>query len=554
MNIGVLTLPDLPLSAQLQSRFDVERVIADRYEVRELIGSGGMADVHRAYDQRLSRLVAIKVLRADLARDPSFQTRFRREAQAAAGLNHPSIVSVHDTGTDDHEWGKVPFIVMEYVEGTTIRDVLREKKLPTVTRSLQIVRDILDALDYSHEHGIVHRDIKPGNVMITPDGEIKVMDFGIAKALDDVDATITHAWTVVGTAQYLSPEQARGETADARSDIYATGCLLYELLVGKPPFVAETPVAVAYKHANAVLVPPSKLVSGLPPGLDNVLSHALTKDPALRYQTAALMREDIDRLLAGVRVKAPAEPRRKRTKRSWIIPILLVSLLVAGSATAYLIVTGKIGTSNSAIMTREVSGFTLEEARGALSQFQIVVKRASDLRTPKDRVITQNPPAGSKLPANSTITLTFSDGPGNTTVPTTLLGQPLEKARQILTSAGLVIAQTNPVNSELTPGTVLAVTPVAGSTVQAGSGVTLEVASGNIAVPKVTGMSEIDARTTLISLGFLPNEVQAFDPSFPINTVLAQAPNPGTVKIVGSGVTITINTLIPIPVPIPAPS
>jgi serine/threonine protein kinase len=532
----------------------MERVIADRYEVRELIGSGGMADVYRAYDRRLSRLVAIKILRADLARDPSFQTRFRREAQAAAGLNHPSIVSVHDTGTDDHEWGKVPFIVMEYVEGTTIRDVLREKKLPTVTRSLQIVRDILDALDYSHEHGIVHRDIKPGNVMITPDGEIKVMDFGIAKALDDVDATITHAWTVVGTAQYLSPEQTRGETADARSDIYATGCLLYELLVGQPPFVAETPVAVAYKHANDVLVPASKLVSGLPAGLNNVLSHALTKDPTLRYQTAALMREDIDRLLAGVRVKAPAVARVKKQKRRWILPTLLVALLLAGSATAYLIVTGRIGNTKSVITTRDVSGFTLEEARGALSQFQIVVQHASDVRTPKDRVITQNPRPGTKLTSNSTITLTMSDGPGDTTVPATLLGMSLSQARQTLTEAGLVIAQTNPVDSVQTPGTVLAVTPVGGTTLQAGSGVTLDIASGNVAVPSVLGMSEIDARTILTQAGFLPKVVQANDPASPMNTVLAQAPKAGTVRIVGTGVTITINTPPPAPPPTPAPS
>jgi len=527
----------------------MERVIADRYEVRELIGSGGMADVYRAYDRRLSRLVAIKLLRADLAHDPSFQTRFRREAQAAAGLNHPSIVSVHDTGTEEHEWGMVPFIVMEYVEGTTIRDVLREKNRPTVTRSLQIVRDILDALDYSHEHGIVHRDIKPGNVMITPDGEIKVMDFGIAKALDDVDATVTHAWTVVGTAQYLSPEQTRGETADARSDLYATGCLLYELIVGKPPYVADTPVAMAYKHANDVLVLPSKLVDGLPLGLDNVLSHALTKDPALRYQTAALMREDIDRLLAGVKVKAPAEPRVKRTRRSWLIPLLLVSVLVAGSGTAYLLVIGKIGSTKTQVATQDVSGFTLDQARSTLSRYQLVVRRAPDLRTPIDRVISQNPPAGSKLAANSTITLTLSDGPGNTTVPEALLGKTLEQARQILTDAGLVIAQTNPINSEQPPGTVLAVTPVAGSTLQAGSGVVLDIASGHAPVPAVVGKSVINARTILIQAGFLPREVQAFDPSSPLNTVLAQAPDPGTVKIVGSSVTITVNTEIPTPLP-----
>ena len=530
----------------------MERVITDRYEVRELIGSGGMADVYRAYDQRLSRLVAIKILRADLARDPSFQTRFRREAQAAAGLNHPSIVSVHDTGTEEHEWGMVPFIVMEYVEGTTIREVLREKNLPTVTRSLQIVRDILDALDYSHEHGIVHRDIKPGNVMITPDGEIKVMDFGIAKALDDVDATITHAWTVVGTAQYLSPEQARGETADARSDLYATGCLLYELIVGQPPFVAETPVAVAYKHANDVVVPPSKLVSGLPPGLDNVLSHSLTKDPALRYQTAALMREDIDRLLAGDKVKAPAERRPKKSIWSWLIPLLIVSVLVAGSSVAYLLVTGILGTTKSVITTRDVTGFNLDQAKSALSQFQIVVQRAPDLRTPKDLVTAQNPVAGSKLSANSTIILTLSDGPGNTTVPEALLGKSLDVARQLLTASGLVIAKTNPVNSEQAAGTVLAVSPVAGTTLQAGSGVILNIASGNVPVPSVFGKSEIDARTILVQDGFLPRVVEAYDPNSAIGTVLAQAPDPGTINMLGTSVTITINTLPPTPTPTPS--
>lgn len=532
----------------------MERVIADRYEVRELIGSGGMADVYRAYDRRLSRLVAIKMLRADLARDPSFQTRFRREAQAAAGLNHPSIVSVHDTGTEEHEWGMVPYIVMEYVDGITIREVLREKNLPTVTRSLQIVRDILDALDYSHEHGIVHRDIKPGNVMITPDGEIKVMDFGIAKALDDVDATVTHAWTVVGTAQYLSPEQTRGETADARSDLYATGCLLYELIVGAPPFVAETPVAMAYKHANDLLVLPSKLVSGLPPGIDNVLSHALTKDPVLRYQTAALMREDIDRLLTGGKVKAPAERRAKRSVRSWLIPLLIVSVLAAGSSFAYLLVTGKMGTSRTLITTQDVSGFNLDQARRALSQFQIVVERAPDVRTPKDLVIAQNPTAGSKLSPNSTITLTLSDGPGSTTVPEMLLGKSLDMARQLLAASGLVIAKTNPINSEQAPGTVLAVSPPAGTTLQAGSGVILDIASGNVAVPNVLGKSEIDARTILIQSGFSPRVVQAYDPNSAMGTVLAQAPDPGTINMVGTSVTITVNTAPATQTPTPAPS
>lgn len=529
-------------SVRLRDEADMQRVIADRYEIGELIGTGGMADVYRAYDRRLSRLVAIKMLRTDLARDPSFQTRFRREAQAAAGLNHPAIVSVHDTGQDDHEWGSVPFIVMEYVEGTTLRELIREKKIPTLTRSLEIVRDILDALDYSHQHGIVHRDIKPANVMITPDGGIKVMDFGIAKALDDVDATITHAWTVVGTAQYLSPEQARGETADARSDLYSTGCLLYELITGKPPFVAETPVAVAYKHANDALVPPSKLVTGLPPGTDDVLAHALAKDPNLRYQTAALMRDDVDRLLSGEPVKPVVSAAASSRRRRWVLPAITAALLiVAGSASAF-IYTGKVGSTKKLVTIQDVTGFTLTEARNALAQFQIVEQRAPDIRIPKDRVVTQNPRPGIRLRADSTITLTISDGPGNTTVPANLIGQSLEQARQTLTESGLVIAQTNPVNSEQPPGTVLAVNPVAGSTLQAGSGVVLDVASGNVAVPDVRGKSEIDARTILIQAGFLPRVVQAFDATATLNTVLAQAPDPGAVRIVGSSVTITVNT------------
>ena len=199
------------------------RLLGARYEVQELIGAGGMADVYRGYDNRLHRVVAIKILRSDLARDPSLQSRFRREAQAAARLNHPNIVSVYDTGEEQQEWGTLPYIVMEYVEGTTIRELLRQDVRPDYQESLRIVHSLLDALAYSHENGIVHRDIKPANIMVTAVGEIKVMDFGIARPLDDVTATVTHAWTVIGTAQYLSPEQARGEVADIRSDIYSAG-------------------------------------------------------------------------------------------------------------------------------------------------------------------------------------------------------------------------------------------------------------------------------------------------------------------------------------------
>jgi serine/threonine-protein kinase len=225
-------------------------VVGGRYEVGEVIGHGGMAEVHIGRDVRLGRDVAIKLLRPDLARDPTFQSRFRREAQSAASLNSPSIVAVYDTGEDQLDGVETPYIVMEYVAGRTLRDTLAAEGRLLPQRALEIAAAICAALEQAHAAGIVHRDIKPANVMITPNGDVKVMDFGIARALTASTATMTQTAAVVGTAYYLSPEQARGEHVDARSDIYSTGCLLYELLTGAPPFTGETAVAVAYQHVR----------------------------------------------------------------------------------------------------------------------------------------------------------------------------------------------------------------------------------------------------------------------------------------------------------------
>ena len=241
------------------------RLLGDRYELGDVLGRGGMAEVRRGRDRRLGRTVAIKMLRTDLATDPTFQVRFRREAQSAAMLNHPSIVAVYDTGEDILDGARVPFIVMEFVEGKTLRELLQEHPRITPERALEITSGILDALDYSHRAGIVHRDIKPGNVMITANGDVKVMDFGIARALSDVGATVTQTAAVVGTAQYLSPEQARGETADARSDLYSTGCVLYELLTGRPPFLGDSLVSVAISHVREAATPPSQVDPAVPP-------------------------------------------------------------------------------------------------------------------------------------------------------------------------------------------------------------------------------------------------------------------------------------------------
>jgi len=281
---------------------DEARLLAGRYEVGDLIGRGGMAEVHIGYDTRLGRNVAIKILRADLARDPSFQTRFRREAQAAAGLNHPAIVAVYDTGEDQvtTEQGglqAVPFIVMEYVEGHTVRDILKGDVAAPIDEAVEITLGVLSALDYAHHAGLVHRDIKPANVMLTPTGAVKVMDFGIARALADVGQTMTQSQAVVGTAQYLSPEQARGENVDARSDLYSTGCLLFELLTGRPPFVGDSPVSVAYQHVREAAPRPSQFASDVPASLDAVVERALQKDRSHRYSTAQEFMADLQRVL-----------------------------------------------------------------------------------------------------------------------------------------------------------------------------------------------------------------------------------------------------------------
>jgi len=280
------------------------RRLGNRYELGAVLGRGGMAEVYMARDIRLGRAVAVKTLRADMARDATFQARFRREAQSAASLNHPAIVAVYDTGEDYIGGISLPFIVMEYVDGSTLRDLLHSGRKLLPERSLEITGGVLQALDYSHRNGIVHRDIKPANVMLTRGGAVKVMDFGIARAMGDAGMTMTQTAAVIGTAQYLSPEQAKGEQVDARSDLYSTGCLLYELLTGRPPFIGDSPVAVAYQHVREAPNPPSYYDPEVPPVVDAIVMKALAKHPDERYQSADDMRADLERALDGRPVAA----------------------------------------------------------------------------------------------------------------------------------------------------------------------------------------------------------------------------------------------------------
>lgn len=288
----------------------IPRILGHRYEVGDLIGRGGMAEVHIGKDTRINRVVAIKILREDMASDPVFQARFRREAQSAGGINHPTIVGVYDTGEEPittyaGATVNLPYIVMEYIEGHTVRALLAEGDAVPINEAVQITLGVLDALEYSHNKGIVHRDIKPGNIMLTNAGDTKVMDFGIARAMADTQVTMTQTNSVVGTAQYLSPEQARGENVDSRSDLYSTGCLIYELLTGRPPFKGENATSVAVQHVQKLPTPPSKIAGDVPEALDRIVMKALAKDKDKRYQTANAFKNDLIAALRGLAVVAP---------------------------------------------------------------------------------------------------------------------------------------------------------------------------------------------------------------------------------------------------------
>ena len=517
----------------------MKKILGERYELGAMIGTGGMADVYLAQDVRLNRQVAIKILRSDLARDPSFVTRFNKEALSVAALNHPGIVSVYDSGKEDSPSGAMPYIVMEYVEGKTLREIVNKGERFALNRAVEITEGILIALQYSHKNGIIHRDIKPGNIMITDNGDVKVMDFGIARALADTGATMTSTWNIIGTAQYLSPEQATGTQADARSDLYSVGCLLYELLAGRPPFTGDTPVAIAYQHVSAPLVPITEIQESLDPALNAFFSIALAKDANERYQSANAMLKDLKKLVKGegITTQIPKQMRKEKARNR--IAALSIALVILVGGVSYFILN-----PNQSSVTRvlpNVVGLTEAQARQELAGLTITIQRAPDPRIPRDRVSSQLPLATIRVSDGSAVTLTISDGPGDAIVPTGLLGKPLEEVRAALTAAGLRVSRTIAIDSEQEPGIVLKISPEPGSTVEAGTGVVLEIASGNISVPSLVGRSEIEARTILTQAGFLVKIVEAYDANQVIGSVLAQAPSAGEIKLIGSSVTITIN-------------
>ena len=506
------------------------KLFGERYELGALIGAGGMSDVFIAKDLRLNREVAVKVLRSDLNREQTFVTRFRKEALAAAGLSHPGIVAVYDSGENPAH-----YIVMELLQGKTLRELINGPVDPKT--AIQITEGILQALAYSHANGIVHRDIKPGNIMITDQGDVKVMDFGIARALDDVSATMTATWNVVGTAQYLSPEQASGEVADARSDLYSVGVVLYEMLTGRPPFIGDTPVSIAFQHVSGELIPPSKINPAVDEQFDHFLSVVMAKEANNRYQDANSMLADLHRIKTGQTITTEIVRTKKKKNRTWQI--------VAGFLATVLVVVGGFTLKDRSVVNGievpNVVGLSEADASAQLRAFKVVVNRAHDSKIPIDRVASQNPLATSRAKKGTVVTITISDGPGDVLVPMDLIGMTLTDARDALAAAGLTVASIDAIPSDKSIGTVLGVDPVGGSTLTAGSGVTLQIANGNVAVPNLVGQSAIQARTTLTQAGFLMREIYSYDANQPNGVVLAQAPAPDTQLQLGSQITVTIN-------------
>ncbi|MEH0928666.1 Stk1 family PASTA domain-containing Ser/Thr kinase [Micromonospora sp. CPCC 205558] len=555
------------------------RLLGGRYQVGELLGYGGMAEVHRGRDLRLGRDVAIKMLRTDLARDATFQMRFRREAQNAASLNHPAIVAVYDTGEETAPTGEtLPFIVMEFVNGRTLKEVLGAEGRLQPRRALEICADMCAALEFSHRHGIIHRDIKPGNVMLTQTGQVKVMDFGIARALASGATTMTQTSAVIGTAQYLSPEQARGEAVDARSDVYAAGCVLFELVCGHPPFVGDSPVSVAYQHVRETPPTPSDINPDVTPAVDAIVLKALSKNPLNRYQSAGEMRADLLRAAAGRPVlatpvlreaetvaMAPAgggggypappgqqtrqiparvgDPRQRKASSLLIAMFSAVGVLAVIALVAALLWNMQQGKDLKSVPTltgkaRDVAIAEIQKAGLSPQVGEPVL--ASDCT--EGTVFQQNPLPTTQVKQNSTVTIQICGGKPEVRVPAGLKGSKRESAIARLTEAKLKY-EVKTVDDEASEDEVLEVSPPSGESVPEGTKIKLTVSKGNVRdVPDVVGLSQEDATRFLKDRGFVV--VVQNGPEVPADQagkVTDQSPNGKEKKPTGTKVTIKVS-------------
>ncbi len=506
-------------------------LLGGRYELDEVIGRGGMAEVWRARDTRLQRDVAVKRLRVDLASDPTFQARFRREAQASAGLNHPNIVAVYDTGEEKDAASDVmvPYIVMELIEGVTLREVLRGGRKIVPEKALEFTAGVLDALAYSHRSGIIHRDIKPANVMFTPPGTIKVMDFGIARAVADTSATMTQTAAVIGTAQYLSPEQARGEKVDNRSDLYSVGCLLYELLVSEPPFKGDSPVSVAYQHVREQPVPPSQRDPEITADMDAIVLKALAKDPRDRYQDAGEFREDIMRVLNNVKPAAAVasppgseEPTRviasdpiTATARRAAIPAGAGAAGVAGAAAVSPhSVDGLPAYDDEPEEKKSRRGLIALAILAALVILGLIIALALLLGPGdgKPEPVASTTPSVTQSPSEEA-TASDSATPELVAVPR-VEGLARQDAENRLKDAGFVTTVEDVPGTQENDGKVESTDPAGGTEVERGSSVLVKVykyeAPTELTIPdNLVGMTEQEAIDELVALGFEPGNIRS---------------------------------------------
>jgi serine/threonine-protein kinase len=535
--------------------------LSDRYEIGEILGFGGMSEVHLARDVRLHRDVAVKVLRADLARDPSFYLRFRREAQNAAALNHPSIVAVYDTGEAETPTGPLPYIVMEYVEGVTLRDIVHTDGPMPPRRAIEIIADACQALNFSHQNGIIHRDVKPANIMISSTNAVKVMDFGIARAIADSGNSVTQTAAVIGTAQYLSPEQARGDPVDARSDVYSLGCVLYEILTGEPPFTGDSPVAVAYQHVREDPVPPSKRHEGISADLDAVVLKALAKNPENRYQTAAEMRTDLVRVHNGEPPEAPkvftdAErssflssspighgPRTDPLPRQalddtdsdraggsigrWVVAVAVLAVLTIVVVIAF----NTFGGSTRDVQVPDMRGQVSADAIAALQNrgFKTRTLQKPDSTVPPDHVISTDPAASASVSAGDEITINVSTGPEQREVPD-VSSLSYSDAVSKLKAAGF--SKFKQANSPSTPellGKVIGTQPPANQTSAITNVITVIVGSGpeTKQVPDVAGQTVDVAQKNLTVYGFTKVTQAQVDSPRPAGEVIGTNPPKG---------------------------
>ncbi|MFD7874008.1 Stk1 family PASTA domain-containing Ser/Thr kinase [Streptomyces sp. NPDC059766] len=568
------------------------RRLGGRYELGHVLGRGGMAEVYFAHDTRLGRTVAVKTLRADLARDPSFQARFRREAQSAASLNHPAIVAVYDTGEDYIDGVSIPYIVMEYVDGSTLRELLHSGRKLLPERTLEMTIGILQGLEYAHRSGIVHRDIKPANVMLTRNGQVKVMDFGIARAMGDSGMTMTQTAAVIGTAQYLSPEQAKGEQVDARSDLYSTGCLLYELLTVRPPFVGDSPVAVAYQHVREEPQSPSVFDPEITPEMDAIVLKALVKDPNYRYQSADEMRADIEACLDGQPVAATAamgsvgyggygddqattalradggattmmppmspgggggydyddRPDRRRQKKNNTSTVLLAVAAVLVLVGAILIgkwAFGGGGAGNDTVSMPSFVDQTVAQAQQMAdnADLKITIAKKPCENTETGKVCSQDPTAGTEVKKQSTVNLVVSTGAPKVAVPN-VVGKKVDDAKGILESDKYQFnVKTKDKVSTLEAGTVLESDPELGKEVEKGSTITLTVAKAEekSTVPDVLGRGCDDAVAQMEANNLTGNCVEVdTDDQNQVGKVISTVPDRGTQADKGSTVQIQI--------------